>query len=101
MDEELVSLNEELIDLSSRAGSPAAYLVNTFPIRALLVLLIYVVFLLLLVRYWPSFLPGGQFKHEITRFHARHAHLQEVLSSLLGGRKVVKYINHHPSLIVV
>ncbi|KAF8996457.1 cytochrome P450 [Cyathus striatus] len=43
---DLVALNNELHEATSLAGSPAAYLVNTFPV----------------LRYWPSFLPGSGFK---------------------------------------
>jgi len=47
--DELVKLNEDVIDATSRAGSPSAYLVNMFPI----------------LRYWPTFLPGAGFVKDV------------------------------------
>ncbi|TFK31353.1 cytochrome P450 [Crucibulum laeve] len=45
----LIELNEEIIMKTSRAGSPAAYIVNTFPI----------------FKHWPKFLPGSGFRREV------------------------------------
>lgn len=47
--ENLVTLNNKLLDATSLAGAPLAYLVNTFPI----------------LKYWPRFLPGGSFKADV------------------------------------
>ncbi|GJJ14345.1 hypothetical protein Clacol_008609 [Clathrus columnatus] len=50
---ELVLLNEEVNDKTSSAGSPAAYLVNTFPI----------------LKYWPRYFPGGKFHKDAEEGH--------------------------------
>ncbi|KAF9460008.1 cytochrome P450 [Collybia nuda] len=70
--DEFVTLNETIMDLTSRAGSPSAYIVNTFPS----------------FKYWPASFPGGGFHGESKRARELVDKLMEM--TLEFQKKLVK-----------
>lgn len=62
--EDFVALNETIFDISTRAGSPGTYLVNTFPIRTYLYSSSFLCSWEGLVKHWPASFPGGSFHNE-------------------------------------
>lgn len=85
-----VQLNEQVIAATSLAGSPAAYIVNTFPIREIFLVDVYPVGpeCSRSVRFWPAWLPGGSFKQDAKNGRIMAKRLRDVSLDLAKTKMV-------------